>query len=334
MRIQWNEKLIRDLRSKVLEYQAAGANENAAVKRAAEELGLTYDSAYQKNMRLKNADYTPLPASRYPVYENPIELTGDALVLGDMHIPYHDAPFVNRCILTAQDAGIKKVILGGDWLDLHGMSKWPDDFAQTPKIISDPVYDKLAKFADTLPEGHRRELLEQLADTHADGELTSEMAAAREVLKALIANFDEIVLMMGNHENRLIRKLEKSLTGADLSALFLSNSPKAKITPFYWLRLNSGGQVWQVEHPSLAGKGSSGAKLAPKFGCNVIMLHNHHFSVRSDISGRFVGIEPGMCMDEARADYVMTRHNGADRHVTGAVIIKEGKFQLLNKWTL
>ena len=333
-KIKWTATLEADLRGRVLKYQASGMTENAAVTKAAQEMDIDYNSAYQKNFKLKKRDFVPLPKSRYPVFENPIQFTGDALILGDLHIPYHDAEFINGCILAAHEMGINTVILGGDWLDMHGLSKWPDDFGEKPSIISDTKYDELAAFAESLPEEKRRELLEKLADSHADSELSSEMSAARQTMKAIIDNFDRVILMMGNHENRLLRKLEKSLTGADLAALFLSDSPKAQITPHYWIRFTSGGVDWQVEHPNVTGKGSSGTKLAAKFRCNVIMLHNHHFSVRSDISGKNIGIEPGACLDERRADYIQLRHNGADTHVTGAVIIKDGKFRLMNKWTI
>jgi hypothetical protein len=96
--------------------------------------------------------------------------------------------------------------------------------------------------------------------------------------------------------------------------------------------LESGGEKWQIEHPINTGKGSS-KRLAPKFGCHIVMGHNHHFSVTTDPSGQFYAIEPGMGADEERMGYVMQRHNAADKHMVGAIIIRDGKPTPLNRFT-
>jgi hypothetical protein len=63
------------------------------------------------------------------------------------------------------------------------------------------------------------------------------------------------------------------------------------------------------------------------------MFHNHHFSITTDPSGRYYAIEPGMAMDEERMAYAAQRHNAADTHVVGAVLIRNGKPTPLNKFT-
>ena len=331
-KIQWTEARTNHLVHQVRQRQAMGVTENAAIIEVAAEMELTYDSAYQRYRRAAKL-FTPVPESRYPVYDNPRLPDGDYLCLGDLHAPYHDAAFINETIITAQDAGIKAAIVGGDWLDMHALSAWPEDFSPAPNVISGQKYNELREFADSLPDDKRAELLECIADSHEDNGLQAEIKSVREMLKQFAANFEQVYYVMGNHEKWLIRKLEKAIGGGELSALFLGNNPACRIIPYYWTIFESGGQPWRVTHPNGAGKGLSGLKLAEKYQANTIMFHNHHFSVRSTISGRFVGIEPGMCLDESRAHYVQVRDNGADKHVTGAVIIQDGKFRLLNKWT-
>jgi hypothetical protein len=162
-------------------------------------------------------------------------------------------------------------------------------------------------------------------------DLQSEIKASKNVISSLVANFDELLIIMGNHDAWMIQKLTKSLGSGDLQALFYSNSSKVKISPFFWMEFKSAGTAWRVTHPHNAGKGSS-KKLSPKFDCNIIQAHNHHFSVQSAPNGKFIAIEPGMCCDEERMSYVMSRDNAADKHVTGAVIIKAGKAILINDW--
>jgi hypothetical protein len=100
----------------------------------------------------------------------------------------------------------------------------------------------------------------------------------------------------------------------------------------YWCILNSGGVEWQIEHPHNSGKGS-GKRLAVKFTKNIIMMHNHHYSIQSDASGNFLSIECGACYDTAKMQHEQQRHNTADTHITGAVLIRNGKPHLLNRWT-
>lgn len=315
----------------VRQYQTGGMSENQAVVKAAEEIGVTYDSAYQKYRRAAMSFYA-VPESRYPVYDNPRLPDGDYLCLGDPHAPHHDAPFINRAILTAQDAGIKAAIVGGDWLDNLALSAWPEDFKPAPNMISGQAYDRLMTIANTLTGSARQEIIDTITQATEDDSLQAEIKSVREMLQAFNANFDAVYYIMGNHEQRLIRKLEKALGTADFSALFMGNNPKAHLIPYYWTTFESGGQPWRVTHPNGAGKGVSGLKLAAKYQANVIMFHNHHFSVRSEISGKFVGIEPGHCLDEKRAHYVAVRDNSADMHINGAVIVKAGKFRLINRW--
>jgi len=135
---------------------------------------------------------------------------------------------------------------------------------------------------------------------------------------------------MGNHEQRVTRILEKTLEPHNLARLF--GADKWNVSPYFWCELTSGGVKWQIEHPINTAKHSS-KKLVPKYGCNIIMGHNHHYSVTTDPSGEFLAIEPGSGSDESRMGYVMQRHNVADKHVVGAVIIREGKATLLNKFT-
>jgi predicted phosphodiesterase len=322
-------RLINEVRQR----QAMGASENAAVIEVAAEMDITYDAAYNRFRRVAGT-WSPVPRSRYPAYDNPRLPAGDYLCLGDLHAPYHDAPFINRAILAAHEAGVKSAIIGGDWLDNQALSAWPENFKPAPNVVSGQTFDKLMTLANTLTGQARQELIDAISDTSEDDSLQSEIKSVREVLTALNDSFETVYYIMGNHEQRLIRKLEKAIGSADFAALFMGNSPKAHIVPFYWVEFESGGQPWRVTHPTPAGKGVSGLKLAAKYQANVIMFHNHHFSVRSEISGRFVGIEPGMCLDEARAHYVMVRDNGADTHITGGVVVQDGRFRLLNKWSI
>lgn len=327
--MRWQPYQEKKLVSLVIEHQSGGISENAAITSAAKEMGIGYTSAYQKYFKIKSSNFSVVDDSRYPTFDN-ITFDGDALILCDLHMPLQNSAFINRCVAKALSLGVKRLVLGGDWLDLTSLSSWPEDFEKGAKqTISDAKYEELRVFADTLPQEQRSKLYETLADSVAEKSFSEEVISVRCDLKVLLSNFDEIIAMMGNHEKWAVKRLEKGINADDMQKLFLGDDAKIKVTNFYWLKFTSGGKEWMVEHPKNIAKGSS-KRMAGKYTCNIVMAHNHQFSVQTDPSGRFVGIEPGMCADENRMGYASLIHGIADQHVTGAVIIKDGRAILIN----
>lgn len=292
------------------------------------------DSVRKKLNFLLEKDGVVVPESRHPDWDKAPEIVGDALILGDMHIPYHDAAHITRCIAAAKKFDVRTLILGGDALDARAFSHWPDDFGDSEKMVaSQNLYKELAAFAESLKAGEREKMYDILASTQPEtGNMGEEIETARDIFNVLDKNFDKIIWIMGNHEAWVTKTLKKTMNNADFARLFLGDNPKWVVSPHYWCRLTSDGEVYQIEHPTNSGKGSS-KKLVSVFGENVIMLHNHHFSVQSDPSGRYLAVEPGMCADVNKIQYENQRHGTHDMHVVGGVLVRAGKIHLLNQFT-
>lgn len=225
------------------------------------------------------------------------------------------------------------MILGGDALDIEALNSFTPDFENDKRhVIDSNSAEALVKFADELPEKKRNKLLDIIGEAERENGLGGEIKESRIVLKSFEDDFDHILWMMGNHEKRVLNTLKKILPVDSLATLFGADNAKWKVSPYYWCVLTSGGVEWQIEHPVNTAKHSS-KKLAPKFGKNIVMFHNHQFSITTDPSGRFYAIEPGMGMDESRMGYAMQRHNAADTHRVGALIIRDGKPTPLNSFT-
>jgi hypothetical protein len=338
MRYRWTEDAEKKLIERINTLRTPGTTDLEVFNQVAKEFEVTYDAVSTKYWKLIKTAHKrqieQLPESRYPLWNAPFSFDGDVLVLCDAHIPLHHARFINSCIKIAVGMGIKRCLLAGDALDLIGMSSFPENFEQGAQTISAEKAKRLTDIALSLPvdSQQRMEIMKELDQSVDDPHnISGEWANARETMTALSKNFEEVLWMMGNHEHRLIRKLEKTISGADLKALFVGDNPKWKVSEYYWCQFTSGGKQWQVEHPNLTAKGG-GKRLAPKYKANIIMAHNHHFAIASDSSGEYISIEPGMCGDEERMGYVKQRHNSADTHVLGAVIIKDGRPLLINKY--
>lgn len=273
------------------------------------------------------------PSSNRTPWNNPPTMEGDAFILLDAQIPFHHAEFINKCLAVCERWGIRQMILGGDALDINTLNSFAPNFENNDKrVIDTKTATALLAIADGLPSDKREEIHAILADAENEGGISGEIKESRTVLKSFETSFDKILWIMGNHEQRVLKTLQKVLPVDSLAAVFGADNQKWDVSPYYHCKLISNGEEWQIEHPVNSGKGSS-KKLASKFTCNIVMGHNHHFNITTDPSGKYYAIEPGMGMDEERMAYASQRHNAADTHVTGALIIKNGKPVPLNKFT-
>ena len=272
--------------------------------------------------------------SRHPNWNEAPTITGNALIIGDLHIPYHSAEFIERCLALSKKWSINECILGGDALDAKAFSHFPDDFSrENRKIMSEAKETELLEFANTLPPKYAEKLRDKVTNSeHPEGDISEEFTEARAVLKSFTKSFNKILWVMGNHEAWVVKQLQKTISAKDLSTLVVGDSPKWEVSPQYWCNLISGGKEYQIEHPKISGKGSS-KKLSAKYHKNIIMLHNHQLSMQADISGEYLSIETGCGADVAKIRYANQRHDGADEHITGAVIVRDGHVWLLNKFT-
>ena len=57
------------------------------------------------------------------------------LVLGDLHIPYHDQPAIETCLDYGFKHGVDSIYLNGDVIDFYQLSRWSrDPTASRPKV--------------------------------------------------------------------------------------------------------------------------------------------------------------------------------------------------------
>lgn len=294
----------------------------------------TSGSVRSKVQELLRERRSEIPKSKYRVWGDEPIIEGDALILNDLHIPYHDANFVNLCLRLAHKWKIPTTILGGDVLEANSFSHFPEDFAPSNAVLNSNARERLESIFLNMPDGEQKDKLSAFLD-EADapqGSMNEELKEARAILKALAAATKQVFWIMGNHEARIIRVMEKTLEPKMMTSLFVGDNPNWKVSPNYWCELKSNGEVYRVTHPVNTGKGSS-KRLAPKYKTHIVMAHNHHFAVQSDPSGEYLSIEAGACVDRKRLPYEMQRDNAADMHMTGAVIVRNGKPWILNKWT-
>lgn len=232
--------------------------------------------------------YEQRKAAPIEPYGNPaLRIEGDALILADCQVPFHDAEFMRRCVALAAAWKVTNCILAGDFADMQSLNS----FGQ----------------AATMP-------------------LSEELKAVRVMLREVGRSFKRIVYINGNHEERVARSTEGRISFRDTLADFFGDGERPGVVEFSRLFWCWVGDKWIVTHPTNASAIPARVPfaLAAKFHRNVVSTHNHLWGAATDASGTFHVIDSGMCADPAKLEYYAMRHNTRPAMAQGAVIIRRG----------
>ena len=226
-------------------------------------------------------------------YNKQVSVEADrALLLFDIHAPFHDAAFLNDLI----DIGLRERVtlagVGGDLVDFTAFSSYG------------------------------RQLGIEASD---------ELDSAEHVITTLARCFERVVYSGGNHEYRLVRKVDHLLSLSRVMELFV-NADNVTITDYHWFELTSGGERFYIEHPKNASviPGRVPVQLCAKFHKHVIAGHGHTWGMTRDVSGNYYAIDAGVCCDPLKLGYIQQVHSTRPQVMQGAVLVLDGVPWLLN----
>lgn len=218
-----------------------------------------------------------------PRWDNPPQVDGDALILSDMQCPFQDDEFIGQCVRLARKWQIKNLILAGDTYDLQSLNHF-DQSAQMP--------------------------------------VADELRTVERTLTALRKGFTRVLMLTGNHEERLARSVGGKFSLRDVLSHFLE-AENIEFSDYFHCYI---GNDWCVSHQKNASAihGRTPYFITAREQRHMICTHNHLAGMAFDISGRLQGIDSGMCADPAKLQYAMIRHNTRPKMNQGAVIIRKG----------
>lgn len=298
----------------------------------ATELDRPYGSVEGKLWRMKQdglMEFTKVPQSPYPILTEYPKLEGDWIIFPDIEAPFQNAEFINHVLDLADSWGIRRAILAGDFLHFEALSRWGAKWEGT---VGNHKQEELAAFVAQLPRAHKAngEKLLVSIGIIGEGTIIHEIGHAKEIAREL-GKMDRIIYIMGNHDDRLIRKLEQSLSVTNLGDLLRVNEIW-EMSPYYFCTIETSHGLFRVSHPRGASQGEP-SKLASQFLCHVMVAHSHRWSMTKDQSGKFWAIHMGHAVDESRLAYVMQRDVKRDAHALGSVILRDGYPYLLGENT-
>ena len=254
------------------------------------ELGFQNVESYSNSMRRRGI-YLNVPTSRREKFNKPEIIREPCLAIFDSQIPFHDADFLNRLLELAVDWGIRQGLSGGDLLNMTSFSR----FYENPE---DKVWKK-------------------------------ERNEALRVLTAMVDAIPDWLLVKGNHEDFLLKKLEEQIDHEDVLSLIDKRTGALKgfaATDYYYCEVRFGGSVWRITHPRNISviHGRIPQRLCERYHCNVASGHGHLAGMTPDYSGEYMACDVGVTCDPLRLDYVSLRDSTRPAQCQGALILQLG----------
>jgi len=215
-----------------------------------------------------------------------IHVKGDAIIIGDLHIPLQDDKILKMVMDEAKARGIKLLIINGDFLNADSFSR----------------FDKKQRGA----------------------EWEKEKKVARRVMKKLMEVFEVIVWGCGNHDAHPARKASYILSQDDIARIVIDNYPNSKVfvTQRDYIIYNDS---WRICHPDTYEKKPCGLakKIGMKYGMSTIVAHTHMLNLMCTMKGNVATyyIDGGHCCRPEIMEYYQEKTTTFSPWVAGFIVM-------------
>lgn len=212
-------------------------------------------------------------------YNQHPRLFGDTLLINDLHIPFVNVNLLNKALRVAEIFKIRQMLVIGDFIDCESIS--PFDFG-----------------------GDQYEIHE-------------EFKIALEFMRRLEGCFDRIVMLRGNHENRIIKFLKRVRRAMDANpdlAAYHSilkggegkpaweeyrdyfTSERVEISPYPLADVEN---RFRCVHPKSYSRHAGNAELllCEKYDKHIVGTHGHMTGLRFNKSGKHIALQLGGLVD-------------------------------------
>ena len=218
---------------------------------------------------------------------HPFKLSGDFMIVGDVHVPDTDYGFASLVARVAERHKLTQLIIAGDFFNM-------DAFSTHPPIVRSACWHE-------------------------------EKAAGRALLEDWMESFSQIWVITGNHERRLTKISNAEFDIIDEFQM-LTSSSKVEASNWGWCEVVSGGIPWRVTHSASYRQAqlSMASDLAVKFQTNVISHHEHHLAKGWDKYGRYCVVNNGTLVDPLKLAYVQMDDKPMAGMVNGFTVLQNG----------
>lgn len=222
----------------------------------------------------------------------------DFMVIGDVQLPTTDYDFATLPALIAKKYLKKprKLIIGGDFYNMDAWSKYP-------QIVPLPSW-------------------------------VNEREAARNLLTIYAQVFQEIWMISGNHERRM---LEANNGQFDIQDILTASLPSGhvKATVMDRCTVNTSQGKYTILHgANYAKKALNNAdEWSQKYQSHIISHHEHHAAIGMDRWNRYYCINNGGLFDVEKMAYVQMKTTTMAGMSQGFTMVRGGYPNLFSDWT-
>lgn len=241
-----------------------------------------------KHERLSSVvDHFPSTAPD-PVGDPPSVVADKVLVIGDAEIPHHSTAMFDLAARCASHFDIKTLIINGDFVAMDVFSEWHKPF------VYSLAFDE-------------------------------EIDPALQTIQLFLKMFNEITWVTGNHERRLVHKLDGHITLGH----FFKKISGLTFSEHAHVLLNPGKNQTLICHQDNYSRIplSVPRELCAINHCNILCGHTHHMCWGWDRSGKYWIAEGGHCRQNAA--YKALRVNTHPAWHPGFVMIFNNQPQLV-----
>lgn len=255
-----------------------------------DELQCTYDAFHGRLWReQKRLGLPPDPGRLTARVGLPLHLTGDAMIVADVHVPSTDYDLAMLPAMIAQRA-LKRprtLIIAGDLFNMDAFSAYEPD----------------------LPEAG----------------LVREIAAAKWLLSAWLQAFDHIYYMPGNHERRISKRTHGQVLISHLMQM-VTQDERVTVTQWGHIILSTPAGEWRITHARnySTNQLTVAAKLADLYHQHVIQAHEHHAAIGHSKSGRYIVCNPGILGEPEAMAYASLDDAASTKMQKGFVMLRNG----------
>lgn len=211
-----------------------------------------------------------------------------AIISGDRHIPWTSLHWHEYMMDVAKRRGIKTLIESGDYFNQDVFAFW---FQSYQPLIN------------------------------LDWE--AEIDAATEIMNDLLSWFDNIYIIIGNHDLRIWRKVGR---GQNFQILFklITQDPRVHVSNLPYCYVGPEDE-YMVVHPKSYSQISTATpkRLVEKFHKHVIGAHGHFLGVDYDRSGKYMAVASGGLFDYDTILYTHASITTHDMWVNGFCVLNE-----------
>ena len=254
---------------------------------------MSYDAMHGKLWRAK-LKIDPHPELFQHIVGDPLKLSGDWIVLGDVQLPTTDYDFaiLPAAIAKRHLSRPRQLLIVGDLMNMDSFSSYETEIG--------------------LPS------------------FRQEVEAARVLLLEWYRVFDRIIWLPGNHERRLSKKNNGAILMADLAMIV---NAKVETSNLDHAIIETAQGEYRAAHGSEYGINqlTVADQLVQKYRQHIISFHEHHCAVGYDRYGHNLVINGGGLFNQWYMAYTRIDTNKKATMKQGFVMLKDGYPHLFGK---